>query len=139
MLRKNKLMGRAAAVRQTHFPDQPEATRLEDLCRFRTPAQIRLIFEELFNVRADLVLKRRKQKLAEGIAFELKPSAREAIKRILPFHPTAAQKRVLGEIVSDMALPHPMNRLLQGDVGSGKTIVAIQAAIVALKMAIRWR
>ncbi len=133
VLRKNKLMGRAAAVRQTHFPDQPEATRLEDLCRFRTPAQIRLIFEELFNVGADLVLKRRKQKLAEGIAFELKPSAREAIKRILPFHPTAAQKRVLGEIVSDMALPHPMNRLLQGDVGSGKTIVAIQAAIVALE------
>ncbi len=133
VLRKNKLTHRAASVLQTHFPDKPEMSRTEDLCRFRTPAQIRLIFEELFNVGAGLALKRRKQKLSEGIAFELKASAREAIKRILPFHPTAAQKRVLGDIVADMALPHPMNRLLQGDVGSGKTIVAIQAAIVALE------
>src|SRR5205807_4294715 len=60
------------------------------------------------------------------------PRAREWVKRILPFHPTAAQKRVLKEIVDDMRSPKPMNRLLQGDVGSGKTIVAVQAALVAL-------
>jgi ATP-dependent DNA helicase RecG len=58
---------------------------------------------------------------------------REAIKQVLPFHPTAAQKRVLGEIVGDMRRPQPMRRLLQGDVGSGKTIVAMQAALVAIE------
>jgi len=58
---------------------------------------------------------------------------REAIKQVLPFHPTAAQKRVLGEIASDMRRPQPMRRLLQGDVGSGKTIVAMQAALVAIE------
>ena len=58
---------------------------------------------------------------------------REAIKQVLPFHPTAAQKRVLGEIVGDMRKPQPMRRLLQGDVGSGKTIVAMQAALVAIE------
>ncbi len=51
----------------------------------------------------------------------------------MPFHPTAAQKRVLKEIASDMQMPYPMRRLLQGDVGSGKTIVAFQAAIIAIE------
>ena len=60
-------------------------------------------------------------------------TVREAIKQVLPFHPTAAQKRVLGEIAGDMRRPQPMRRLLQGDVGSGKTIVAMQAALVAIE------
>jgi ATP-dependent DNA helicase RecG len=128
---KNRLADRATALRQTHFPaaDQP----LEQLCNFRTPSQVRLIFEEFFNVGAGLALRRRKAKAAQGIEFEPKASARAAIRSILPFHPTAAQKRVLKEIVDDMCSPHPMNRLLQGDVGSGKTIVAIQAAILAIE------
>ena len=63
----------------------------------------------------------------------MKDSARQAIRKILPFHPTNAQKRVLKEIVDDMCSARPMNRLLQGDVGSGKTIVAIQAAILAIE------
>ncbi len=63
----------------------------------------------------------------------MKDSARQAIRKILPFHPTSAQKRVLKEIVDDMCSARPMNRLLQGDVGSGKTIVAIQAAILAIE------
>jgi len=61
------------------------------------------------------------------------PAVREALKRVLPIHPTGAQKRVLGEIVADMRKPQPMRRLLQGDVGSGKTIVAMQAALVAIE------
>src|SRR6202012_4691474 len=69
----------------------------------------------------------------EGTAFVTSPKVREAIKQVLPFHPTAAQKRVLGEIVADMRQPRPMRRLLQGDVGSGKTIVAMQAALVAIE------
>jgi ATP-dependent DNA helicase RecG len=128
---KNRLVDRATALRQTHFPDS--AQPLEQLCNFRTPAQVRLIFEEFFNVGAGLALRRRKAKAAQGIEFEPKASARAAIRSILPFHPTAAQKRVLREMVDDMCSPHPMNRLLQGDVGSGKTIVAIQAAILAIE------
>ena len=58
---------------------------------------------------------------------------REALKKILPFKPTAAQKKVLAEIASDLERPVPMNRLLQGDVGSGKTIVALQAAVIAME------
>jgi ATP-dependent DNA helicase RecG len=68
-----------------------------------------------------------------GIAFASDDRVREAIKRILPFHPTAAQKRVLKEIADDMKEPVPMRRLLQGDVGSGKTIVALEAAIIAIE------
>jgi len=68
-----------------------------------------------------------------GTAFTTGPQVREAIKQILPFHPTTAQKRVLAEIVADMRRPQPMRRLLQGDVGSGKTIVAMQAALVAIE------
>jgi ATP-dependent DNA helicase RecG len=128
---KNRLVDRATALRQTHFPDSAQS--LERLCNFRTPAQVRLIFEEFFNVGAGLALRRSKTKAAQGYQFEPKASARAAIRSILPFHPTAAQKRVLREMVDDMCSPHPMNRLLQGDVGSGKTIVAIQAAILAIE------
>jgi ATP-dependent DNA helicase RecG len=92
-----------------------------------------MIFEEFFSVGAGLALKRRKAKAMEGVEFHVKESARHAIRKILPFHPTKAQKRVLKEIVDDMCSVHPMNRLLQGDVGSGKTIVAIQAAILAIE------
>ena len=128
---KNGLMDRATAFRQTHFPDSGQS--LEQLCNFRTPAQVRLIFEEFFNVGAGLALRRRKAKSLQGIKFEPKGSARAAIRSILPFHPTAAQKRVLKEVVDDMCSARPMNRLLQGDVGSGKTIVALQAAILAIE------
>src|SRR2546422_547771 len=69
-----------------------------------------------------------------AIAFRLREDAvREALKRILPFKPTMAQKRVLSEIVTDLEKPLPMNRLLQGDVGSGKTIIALQAAVIAIE------
>ena len=127
---KNRLMDSSKALRLTHFPDPQQP--LDEMVRFRAPAQVRLIFEEFFHVGAGLVLKRRQAKAQPGIEFAVTPDAREAIKKILPFHPTAAQKRVLKEIVDDMCSPRPMNRLLQGDVGSGKTIVALQAAILAM-------
>jgi ATP-dependent DNA helicase RecG len=119
------------ALRHVHWPDPGES--LQDLQASRTPAHIRLIFEELFFLELGLELKRREQKAQTGIAFTLDNRAREAIKKILPFHPTAAQKRVLKEIASDMEKPFPMRRLLQGDVGSGKTIVAFEAAIIAME------
>ena len=119
------------ALWRVHWPDPGES--FQDLLASRTPAHIRLIFEELFFLELGLELKRREQKAQVGIAFKLDSRVRDAIKKILPFHPTAAQKRVLKEIAQDMEKPFPMRRLLQGDVGSGKTIVAFEAAIIAME------
>jgi ATP-dependent DNA helicase RecG len=119
------------ALWRVHWPEAGES--LQDLQSSRTPAHIRLIFEELFFIELGLELKRREQKAQTGVAFRLDENVRTAIKKILPFHPTAAQKRVLKEIASDMDKPFPMRRLLQGDVGSGKTIVAFEAAIIAME------
>jgi len=119
------------ALWKVHWPDPGES--FHDLQASRTPAHVRLIFEELFFVELGLELKRRRQKAETGIAFRLDEHVRAAIKKILPFHPTAAQKSVLKEIASDMEKPAPMRRLLQGDVGSGKTIVAFEAAIIAME------
>src|SRR5579863_2233768 len=125
------LISPRAALWNAHWPEPGES--LDDLQSRRTPAHIRMIFDELFFVELGLELKRRQQKAETGIAFRLDDRARAAIKKILPFHPTAAQKRVLKEIAGDMEKPYPMRRLLQGDVGSGKTIVAFEAAIVAIE------
>ncbi len=125
------LLAHREALWQVHWPDAGES--FTDLQSSRTAAHIRMIFDELFFIELGLELKRREQKAQTGIAFRLQASVREAIKKILPFHPTAAQKRVLKEIATDMQQAHPMRRLLQGDVGSGKTIVAFQAAIIAIE------
>ncbi|MDX2180271.1 MAG: ATP-dependent DNA helicase RecG [Bryobacteraceae bacterium] len=119
------------AVRETHFPGDEADPRL--LNEFRAPAQRRLIFEEFFWLELGLLLKRSDSRRETGIAFELNDRVRERIKAMLPFKPTGAQKRALGEIAQDMAKPHPMQRLLQGDVGSGKTLVAAQAALIAIE------
>jgi ATP-dependent DNA helicase RecG len=129
--RRMSLIAPREALWRVHWPDPGES--LQDLQASRTPAHIRLIFEELFFLELGLELKRREQKAQVGIAFKLDNRVREAIKKILPFHPTAAQKRVLKEIAQDMEKPSPMRRLLQGDVGSGKTIVAFEAAIIAME------
>jgi ATP-dependent DNA helicase RecG len=120
-----------SAIRALHFP--PPDTDLRLLNSFRSQAQFRLIFEEFFWLECGLELKRAKARLRPGIAFSLTDRVRERIKKMLPFKPTGAQKRVLAEIAHDMAEPHPMYRLLQGDVGSGKTLVAAEAAIIAIE------
>jgi len=125
------LISPRAALWNVHWPEPGES--LQGLQSSRTPAHIRLIFDELFFVELGLELKRSQQKAQTGIAFRLDDRVRAAIKKILPFHPTAAQKRVLKEIASDMEKPYPMRRLLQGDVGSGKTIVGFEAAIIAIE------
>src|SRR5215472_1189876 len=131
LCRRLQLLDRRAAFQQVHFPQTGEA--FADLANSCTPAHRRLIFEELFFLEVGLELKRRRMRQRTGIAFELNDRVREAIKKILPFHPTAAQKRVLKEIAEDMQQPSPMRRLLQGDVGSGKTIIALQAAVIAME------
>ena len=125
------VIDRRAAFWKAHWPDEGESfTRLQNA---RTAAHMRLIFEELFFLELGLELKRRKLRAQSGVAFRVDDQVREAIKRILPFHPTKAQKRVLSEIVTDMKQASPMRRLLQGDVGSGKTIVALEAAVIAIE------
>jgi len=126
-----ELLPRRQAFEQAHWPT-PEA-RFEDLQAARTPAHRHLIFEELFFLEVGLELKRRRLRAQPGLAFTLDDKVRSAIKRILPFHPTEAQKRVLGEIAADMRAARPMRRMLQGDVGSGKTLVALEAAIIAIE------
>src|SRR5438477_576845 len=123
---------RGEALIHTHFPESGES--LDALNTFRSPAQQRLIFEEFFLYQLSLALDRKAARKENAIAFRLREDAvREALKRILPFKPTAAQKRVLAEIAADLEKPTPMNRLLQGDVGSGKTIIALQAAVIAIE------
>ncbi len=131
MLLRLGLPDREAALREVHYP--PEGTSLTQLQASATAPHRRLIFEELFFLELGLELKRRRMRERAGIAFSTGDNVREAIREVLPFHPTAAQKRALGEIVADMRQPSPMRRLLQGDVGSGKTIVALQAMLVAME------
>jgi ATP-dependent DNA helicase RecG len=131
MLARLNLPDRESALREVHYP--PEGTPFAQLQASATPAHRRLIFEELFFLELGLELKRRRMRERAGIAFATNDKVREAIREVLPFHPTSAQKRALGEIVADMRQPSPMRRLLQGDVGSGKTIVALQAMLVAME------
>ncbi len=122
---------RMDALEGLHFP--AAGTSMTELMAARTPGHKRLIFEELWYLELGLELKRRRLRERAGVAFRTGEEVRTALKQMLPFKPTAAQKRVLGEIVADMRARRPMRRLLQGDVGSGKTIVALQAAVVAIE------
>jgi ATP-dependent DNA helicase RecG len=126
-----KFPARWTAIRHSHFPP-PEAD-LRLLNQFRSPEQIRLIFEEFFWLECGITLKRRNARTLPGIAFAIDDRVREKVKAMLPFKPTGAQKRVIKEIADDMKTARPMSRLLQGDVGSGKTIVAAEAAVIALE------
>jgi ATP-dependent DNA helicase RecG len=123
---------RREALLAVHFPEKNE--NVERLNTFRSPAHIRLIFEEFFYYQIALALRRSQDHRQRGIAMRVREEkVREALKRILPFKPTAAQKRVLAEIAGDLEKPFPMHRLLEGDVGSGKTIVALEAATIVIE------
>jgi ATP-dependent DNA helicase RecG len=138
--RRLRLPDRHTALIALHFP-QLRATTEEGRSREMdlinaglSPAHKRFIFEEFFLLQLGIAIVRdSRRKEHKDRRVVLGPEIRDAIKRVLPFHPTEAQKRVLREIVDDMRSQHPMSRLLQGDVGSGKTIVAAQAAIVSVE------
>jgi ATP-dependent DNA helicase RecG len=118
------------AIRSAHFPDK--GADLPTLDRGLTPAHRRLAFEELFVLQVALAQRQRQVKdEVKGIRFDPTTSLLKRLSAKLPFKLTAAQDRVVREILRDMAAPRPMNRLIQGDVGSGKTVVALHAMVVA--------
>jgi ATP-dependent DNA helicase RecG len=131
MIRRHNFIPRSEALAQSHFP--PEGSTLEELDAFKTPAQRRLVFEELFLIQ--LALAFRKNRAGEkftGTAFKTRGELIKRFVKILPFTLTGAQKKVLGEIMKDLEKNKPMNRLIQGDVGSGKTIIALTALLTAV-------
>ena len=132
ILARYRFPSRRDSLLYAHFPPKDESIEL--LNNYRSPAQIRLIFEEFFYYQLALALRRLNDHGRRGIAMRVREEkVRAALKRILPFKPTAAQKRVLAEIAGDLERPYPMNRLLEGDVGSGKTIVALEAATIVIE------
>jgi ATP-dependent DNA helicase RecG len=126
------LPSRYAALIATHFP--PAEAPIDALNAFATPAQRRLIFEEAFLFQMG-VLARRHTVAAEQkpLAIRVDDRIRDSARAVLPFRLTNGQKQALKEIVDDLQKEQPMNRLLQGDVGAGKTIVALLAALVAME------
>ncbi len=132
ILERYRFPSRREALLYIHFP--PAGESLETLNNFRSPAHQRLIFEEFFFYQLGLAARRKQALGVKGIPMHVREDhIRAALKRILPFKPTAAQKRVLAEIAADLERPTPMHRLLEGDVGSGKTIVALEAAAIVIE------
>jgi ATP-dependent DNA helicase RecG len=121
----------AEALQKVHFP--PKDSDVEELNRGRSAAHRRVVFEEFFLLQLGLAMRRDCFKSAVGHAHPVRAGLFELARNLFGFELTDAQKRVLLDITSDMASPQPMNRLLQGDVGSGKTAVAVLAAIVAAR------
>ncbi len=140
-LRKQlRLPPKSGALEQLHFPrlrGGSAAAREKELGLLNagaSPEHKRCIFEELFEFQVGIRMARQhRAQYGKGRKVLLDDTVRKAIRTMLPFHPTGAQKLVLREIASDMSSDRPMNRLLQGDVGSGKTIVAAQAAVIAVE------
>ncbi len=129
---RRRLPDRARALVETHFP--PPGSDIRTLNAYRSPAQARLIFEEFFLFQAGLVLRKRSRAAdRKPRPVQVDDRVREAARRVLPFKLTEGQKQALRAIVTDMQKPEPMNRLLQGDVGAGKTVVALIAALVAME------
>ncbi len=132
VIERCRLIPYGRALRQAHFPATDAA--IEEYNLARSPAHRRFIFEEFFWLAVAIGVRRGERKgEPKGAHIEINDRIREAARAILPFNPTRAQDRVLEEIIADLTGDQPMNRLLQGDVGSGKTIVAVQAMVIAIE------
>ena len=131
VIARHGILPLSEALRSAHFP-APDAD-LQSLNEGKTQAHRTLAFDEFFYLELGLALKKRGVALEEGISFSVNHTYTKPLTRLLPFQLTNAQRRVLTEIKEDMMAPHPMHRLVQGDVGSGKTIVALMAALVAVE------
>ena len=131
-VKRHDLIPRSRAAAEVHFP--PANIPLSDYERFISPAQRRLVFDEFFWLSLALQLKRgTRKKEKKGSVIELSDSFRHRVNELLEFELTGAQERVLMQILDDMTSDEPMNRLVQGDVGSGKTIVAFLAMFAAME------
>jgi len=128
---RQRLIPLSESFRRVHFPDPEDNITL--LNEGKSPAHRRLIFDEFFFLELGLALRRSGTLMEKGIAFPISHRYTNQLRGLLPFSLTSAQERVLSEIEADMRGPHPMNRLLQGDVGSGKTIVALMAGLMAIE------
>jgi ATP-dependent DNA helicase RecG len=128
---RHGLLTLADSIRQIHQP--PDEADREAFDNRRTRAHHTLVFDEFFHLQLGMALKRRGVVMEEGISFQVTHRYTRELLKLLPFSLTSAQRRVLTEIKTDMMSPHPMLRLVQGDVGSGKTMVALMAALVAVE------
>ena len=132
LLKEHSLISRGQALSEIHFP--PEDSTIFDYEAFRSGAHRRLIFEEFFWLVFALQLVRgERQKEPKGTVIELPKVVLDRMRRLAPFDLTDAQSRVIARILDDMISDAPMNRLVQGDVGSGKTIVAFMAMFAAVE------
>ncbi len=125
LVEDQRLLDRDAALAGIHFPEEMGDTEA---------ARRRLVFDELFRLEIALALKKHAQiREAQGIAHTVDAALVGAFLEALPFEPTGAQQRAIAEIRTDMGSPHPMHRLLQGEVGSGKTVVAMAALLTGVQ------
>ena len=131
IIQRRNLLPLAQSLAQLHWPDDDAKLDGPDLQQH--PARRSLVYDEFFFLELGLALKRQGVVLEAGIPFRVEHRYTKPLSQLLPYRLTDAQRRVLGEIKQDLMLPHPMNRLLQGDVGSGKTIVALMAALLAIE------
>jgi ATP-dependent DNA helicase RecG len=133
-LETHKLPKLAQAIREIHFPTTESPERIQNLIDFNTPAHWRLIYEEFLKFEY-LVLRQRlrmEKQLARSFGKDGGKEALDALEKLLPFKLTGGQTKAIQDIVGDISEPHPMNRLIQGDVGSGKTAVAFLTAAFVL-------
>lgn len=132
LVKSQNLATRAEALVEIHFP--PDESSIAEYEVFRSSAHKRLIFDEFFWLSFSMQLLRgERQKEPKGTVIEITETTKGRLKNLLPFTLTTAQKKVIGEIFADLKSDAPMNRLVQGDVGSGKTIVAFLAMFAAME------
>lgn len=132
LLTHRSLLGRRQAYEEIHFP--PENAVMPDYEMHRSPAHRRLIFDEFFWLAfAMRLLKGKREHEPKGAVIEVSEEGKRRLTSLLPFDLTTAQKKVVGEIFGDLKGDRPINRLIQGDVGSGKTIVAFLAMMAAME------
>jgi len=131
VLAEHSLPGLRQSLLDLHLP--PPTAGFAELNGGGTAAHRSLAFDEFFFWELGLAMKKRGVTLEDGIAFQVSHRYTKPLARLLPFELTAAQRRTLSEIKGDMMAPHPMHRLVQGDVGSGKTLVALMAALIAVE------
>ena len=131
LAKTHDLMPLADALKQAHWPDDNADMSLLNAGRDRPRCS--LIYDEFFYLELGLAMKRQGIVLQKGIPFDVTHKYTRPLAAMLPYRLTDAQRRVLGQIKQDLMKPHPMNRLVQGDVGCGKTLVALMTALIAIE------